>query len=50
VQRQYYDLTTGSEITEKEEFIESLTHDSFIIQIPHLRRRSNRSRATVECI
>jgi len=39
VQRQYYDVTTGKEIKEKEEFIESLTHDSFIIQIPHLRQK-----------
>ena len=39
VNRQYYDGTTGEKITEKEEFIESLTHDSFIIQIPHLRRK-----------
>jgi hypothetical protein len=37
VQRQYYDVTTGEKIKEKEEFIESLTHDSFIIQIPQLR-------------
>ena len=39
VQRNYYDVTTGNEIAEKEEFIESLTHDSFIIQIPLLRRK-----------
>jgi len=39
VNRQYYDGTTGEKITEKEEFIESLTHDSFIIQIPHLRHK-----------
>ncbi len=39
VNRHYYDLTTGDEITEKEEFIESLTHDSFIIQIPQLREK-----------
>lgn len=37
VQRQYYDVTTGEQIKEREEFIESLTHDSFIIQIPQLR-------------
>lgn len=39
VQRQYYDVTTGQEIKQREEFIESLTHDSFIIQIPHLRQK-----------
>ena len=39
VQRQYYDVTTGEEIKQREEFIESLTHDSFIIQIPHLRQK-----------
>jgi len=38
-QRRYYDVTTGDEITKKEEFIESLTHDSFIIQIPQLRKK-----------
>jgi len=39
VQRQYYDVTTGEEIKQREEFIESLTHDSFIIQIPQLRQK-----------
>ncbi|CAK0760970.1 hypothetical protein CCP3SC1_340008 [Gammaproteobacteria bacterium] len=40
--RDCYDLTTGEKLSEKESFIESLTHDSYIIQIPHLRheRRS----------
>jgi len=37
VQRKYFDLVTGEEIIEKEEFIESLTHDSYIIQIPFLK-------------
>ena len=37
VQRDYIDLSTGSTIYEKEYFIESLTHDSFIIQIPFLK-------------
>ncbi len=37
VARKYYDVTTGEEIHEREEFIESLTHDSYVIQIPHLR-------------
>ena len=39
VKRHYYDLISKKEIKEKEEFIESLTHDSFIIQIPQLRER-----------
>jgi hypothetical protein len=39
VKRNYIDLSTGKEIHEKEEFIESLTHDSYIIQIPHLKDR-----------
>ncbi len=37
VARHYYDKTTGEEILEREEFIESLTHDSYVIQIPCLR-------------
>ena len=37
VQREYIDLSTGNTIHEKEYFIESLTHDSFIIQIPYLK-------------
>ncbi len=36
VARAYYDVTTGKEIHAREEFIESLTHDSYVIQIPHL--------------
>jgi len=36
VLRSYYDAATGQEIPEREEFIESLTHDSFVIQIPQL--------------
>jgi len=39
VERKYYDAATGNEITEKEEFIESLTHDSYIIQIPALKEK-----------
>ena len=38
VGREYYDLTTNESITEREPFIESLTHDSYIIQIPRLRQ------------
>ena len=37
VLRCYYDAATGKEIPAREEFIESLTHDSFVIQIPYLR-------------
>ena len=37
VAREYYDLTTGKKIETQEEFIESLTHDSYVIQIAHLR-------------
>jgi hypothetical protein len=36
IKRIYTDLITGEVITTKEEFIESLTHDSFVIQIPEL--------------
>nr|VFK02662.1 MAG: PD-(D/E)XK nuclease family transposase [Candidatus Kentron sp. H]VFK02760.1 MAG: PD-(D/E)XK nuclease family transposase [Candidatus Kentron sp. H]VFK05619.1 MAG: PD-(D/E)XK nuclease family transposase [Candidatus Kentron sp. H] len=37
VARQSYDITTGERLFGEEEFIESLTHDAFIIQIPCLR-------------
>jgi chromosome segregation ATPase len=39
VNRVYADAATGEQIHEKEEFIESLTHDSIIIQIPYLKGR-----------
>ena len=39
VKRKIYDAATNLEIFEKEEFIESLTHDSYIIQIPLLKGR-----------
>lgn len=39
VNRQYIDLADNSELTIREEFIESLTHDSYIIQIPQLKKR-----------
>ena len=39
VERKYYDNATGEELSVQEEFIESLTHDSFVIQIPELRRK-----------
>lgn len=47
VNRRYIDAATGEELTEKEEFIESLTHDSIVIQIPYL---SGRRRNELECI
>jgi len=31
-----YDAATGQAISAREEFIENLTHDSFVIQIPYL--------------
>jgi hypothetical protein len=39
VQRSYIDAATQEELAHKEEFIESLTHDSYIIQIPRLREK-----------
>ena len=41
VARSYHDISKKNEeiITVKEEFIESLTHDSYIIQIPYLKQR-----------
>jgi hypothetical protein len=39
VNRVYKDLVTGELIDAKETFIESLTHDSFIVQIPALAQR-----------
>jgi hypothetical protein len=36
VSRDYIDCITGEKIDKKEEFIECLTHDSYIIQIPEL--------------
>ncbi len=38
VQREYKDIASGEVIKEKEDFIECLTHDSFIIQIPFLSK------------
>ncbi|MCF8373508.1 MAG: hypothetical protein K9H64_17950 [Bacteroidales bacterium] len=37
VNRTYIDLATGENLVTKEEFIESLTHNSFVIQIPYLK-------------
>ena len=39
VKRDYIDLSTNKKIEKKEDFIESLTHDSFVIQIPYLKGR-----------
>jgi hypothetical protein len=39
VQRSYIDAATKEELTAREEFIESLTHDSYIIQIPRLKEK-----------
>ena len=39
VNRNYIDIATGEKIEKKEEFIESLTHDSYIIQIPYLKEK-----------
>ncbi len=39
VERSYIDAVTQEELASKEEFIESLTHDSYIIQIPRLREK-----------
>ena len=48
VQRHYYDVIDNKkEITQKVEFIESLTHDSFVIQIPCLRQKY---RNDLECL
>ena len=38
VQREYYDGVTGEQLSCREEFIESLTHDSFVVQIPSLQQ------------
>ncbi len=38
VKRAYWDGITGEPILQREEFIESLTHDSIVIQIPQLRK------------
>ena len=39
VNRTYKDLVTGEQITVKESFIESLSHDSYVIQIPQLAKK-----------
>jgi hypothetical protein len=37
VNRNYIDVISGKELTERHFFIEKLTHDSYVIQIPHLK-------------
>jgi hypothetical protein len=37
VNRNYIDLATGEQLKNKEDFIESLSHDSYVIQIPELK-------------
>ncbi len=39
VNRSYTDRATGQNLAERDEFIESLTHDSAIIQVPALKER-----------
>jgi hypothetical protein len=39
VKRDYYDQATSEKLTQQEEFIESLTHDSYIIQVQRLRKK-----------
>ncbi len=47
VVRQDLDVVAGERIDSREEFIESLTHDSIIVQIPHL---SQRRQTDIECL
>jgi hypothetical protein len=47
VQRDYVNLIDGTKIEDREEFIESLTHDSFIIQIPFLKSHKRNSLETI---
>ena len=46
VGREYVDAVTGERLREREAFVESLTHDSYVIQIPLLpdRRRNDLER------
>jgi hypothetical protein len=39
VNRECIDIATGERFTKKFQFIECLTHNSFIIQIPHLKEK-----------
>ena len=47
VVRQYLDATGRERLEHREEFIESLTHDSLIVQIPHLKQRRQND---LECL
>uniref|UniRef100_UPI004056BE44 hypothetical protein n=1 Tax=Candidatus Electrothrix sp. TaxID=2170559 RepID=UPI004056BE44 len=38
MKRAYYDGISGEKLKDREEFIESLTHDSVVVQIPRLRQ------------
>ena len=46
VSRDYWDVATNQKIAERHPFIETLTHDAIVIQIPHLKdyRRTNLER------
>ncbi len=39
IKRSYYDAVTGKIIKKREPFIESLTHDSFVVQLTELKER-----------
>ena len=39
VNRTYVDMVTGEQLNTKESFIESLSHDSYVIQIPSLKQK-----------
>jgi len=47
VVRQYLDATGRERLDHREDFIESLTHDSIIVQIPHLKQRRQND---LECL
>ena len=46
VTRQYLDAITGAQLVEREAFVESLTHDCYVVQVPLLsaRRRNDLER------
>ncbi len=39
IRRDYYDATSGDTIAERDEFIEHLTHDCYVIQVSELKQR-----------
>ncbi|MBF0547649.1 MAG: hypothetical protein HQM08_24630 [Candidatus Riflebacteria bacterium] len=39
VKRSYFDAVTGEKIEKRESFIESLTHDSYVVQLSELNKR-----------